>query len=71
MDDFAISISVFAAEQAASVYESTAEQVTTLMDVDVEHVSRVSLEDWTQAHAEGLDGLSDPKCRCLVCWEGF
>ena len=46
-------MSVSAAEQAASVHELTAEQVATLMDADVEHVSRVSLEDLTQAHPEG------------------
>ena len=35
----------------------TVEQVVTLTDAGVEHVSRVSLEDWTQAHAEGCDSF--------------
>ena len=44
-------VSVSSAEQDASVHKLTAEQVVTLMDADVEHVSRVSLEYLTQTHA--------------------
>jgi len=53
VDDFATSTSVSAAEKAASVHELAAEQAVTSEDVEVKQVSRVSMEDWTQAHAEG------------------
>ena len=54
MEDFAISISVSAVEEVAtSVHELTVEQVATSEDTEVEHVSRVSLEYFTQAQAEG------------------
>ncbi len=51
--DFATSTSVSAVEKAAPVHEWAAEQATTSEDVEVEQISRVSMEDLTQAHVEG------------------
>ena len=53
VDNFATSISVSAAEEAASVHAWAAEQAATSGDAEVELGSRVSVQDLTQAHAEG------------------
>jgi hypothetical protein len=53
VDDFTTSTSVSAAEKASLVHALAAEQAATSEDVEVEQVSRVSMEDLTQAHAEG------------------
>jgi hypothetical protein len=50
---FTTSISVSTPEQPPSVCELTTGQVVTSKDTEVEHVSRVSLEDLTQTHTEG------------------
>jgi hypothetical protein len=54
VDDFTTSNSVSATEQAALVHEWATEQAATSEDVEVEQVSRVSMEDLTQARAKGM-----------------
>ena len=53
VDNFATSISVSVAEEAASVYVWADEQVVTSGDAKREMFSRVSVENLTPAHVEG------------------
>ena len=53
VDDVATSTSVSADEPTASVHDSATTMAANSEDVEVEQVSRVSMEDLTQTHAEG------------------
>jgi hypothetical protein len=53
VDDFSTSNSVSAAEKTARVYEWATEQATTSEDVEVEQVSRVSMEDFNGGFDSG------------------
>ena len=53
MDDCVTCTSVSPGEQAVSVFALADEQAVISEGVEVEQVSRVSMEDLTQTHAEG------------------